>query len=339
MQYICRKINVMDKIIGLGNALVDALYKLDNDLILQKLDLPKGSMQLISDEKKIEIEEKLFGVDRKLSTGGSAANTIFALSRLGATVGFVGKVGDDIIGEFFKLRLESFGVEDRMLKTSEKKSGVALTLISNDGERTFGTYLGASSEIMPEEISSESFKGYSYLFIEGYLVQDHDLIIRAMEIAKSVGMQVCLDMASYNIVNENKELFQLLINKYVDIVFANEEEAKAFSGKSGKGALEVLGSKCSIAVVKMGPKGSFVRKGTEVLEVEAVEVKDVVDTTGAGDYYAAGFMYGITCGYSLEKCAKIGSLLASNVIGTVGTSLPDDVWECIKQKIDAISNE
>lgn len=329
----------MDKIIGLGNALVDALYRLGNDSVLEKLGLPKGSMQLIDDKKRSDIEEALCGLDNQLSTGGSAANAIFALSHLGATVGFVGKVGSDDMGNFFKQRLKSSGVEDRMLKSSDKSSGVALTLISADGERTFGTCLGASSDIMPEEISSESFKGYSYLFIEGYLVQDHDLIIRAMEIAKSIGMQVCLDMASYNIVNENKDLFQLLINKYVDVVFANEEEAKAFSGKSGKGALEVLGGKCSIAVVKLGSRGSYVRKGTDVLEVEAVDVKDVVDTTGAGDYYAAGFMYGMTCGYSLEKCAKIGSLLASNVIGVVGTTLPDTVWEEIKQKIDAISNE
>lgn len=161
---------------------------------------------------------------------------------------------------------------------------MASTFISPDGERTFGTYLGAASTLKAEELSLEMFKGYTYLFIEGYLVQEHDMILRAIELAKEAGLQVCLDMASYNIVAGDHEFFSLLVNKYVDIVFANEEEAKAFTGKEPEEALDIIAKMCSIAIVKVGARGSLIRKGTEEVRIEAVPVAKVVDTTGAGDF-------------------------------------------------------
>lgn len=187
-----------------------------------------------------------------------------------------------------------------------------------------------------EDLSLEMFKGYAYLFIEGYLVQDHDMILRAIELAKEAGLQICLDMASYNIVEEELDFFSLLINKYVDIVFANEEEAKAFTGKEPEEALDIIAKMCSIAIVKLGARGSIIRKGTEEIRVEAVPVEKVVDTTGAGDYFAAGFLYGLTCGYSLEKCARIGSLLSGDVIQVIGAELPEVQWEKIKKEISEL---
>ena len=202
---------------------------------------------------------------------------------------------------------------------------------------TFGTYLGAASTLKAEELSLEMFKGYTYLFIEGYLVQEHDMILRAIELAKEAGLQVCLDMASYNIVAGDHEFFSLLVNKYVDIVFANEEEAKAFTGKEPEEALDIIAKMCSIAIVKVGARGSLIRKGTEEVRVEAVPVAKVVDTTGAGDFFAAGFLYGLTCGYSLEKCGKIGAILSGEVIQVIGTELPDSKWEKIKEDIIMIN--
>ena len=156
-----------------------------------------------------------------------------------------------------------------------------------DGERTFGTYLGAAASLRAEELTLDMFKGYAYLFIEGYLVQDHEMILHAIELAKEAGLQICLDMASYNIVANDLEFFTLLINKYVDIVFANEEEAKAFTGKEPEEALRVIAKKCSIAIVKVGANGSYIRKGTEEIKVSAISVQKVVDTTGAGARQAA----------------------------------------------------
>ena len=164
--------------------------------------------------------------------------------------------------------------------------------------------MGAAASLKAEELSLDMFKGYAYLFAEGYLVQDHEMILHAIELAKEAGLQICLDMASYNIVAGDMDFFSLLINKYVDIVFANEEEAKAFTGKEPEEALEIIAKKCSIAIVKVGANGSYIRKGTEEIKVSAIPVKKVMDTTGAGDYFAAGFLYGLTCGYSLRSVLK-----------------------------------
>ena len=204
---------------------------------------------------------------------------------------------------------------------------------------TFGTYLGAAASLRAEELTLDMFKGYAYLFIEGYLVQDHEMILHAIELAKEAGLQICLDMASYNIVANDLEFFTLLINKYVDIVFANEEEAKAFTGKEPEEALRVIAKKCSIAIVKVGANGSYIRKGTEEIKVSAISVQKVVDTTGAGDYFASGFLYGLTCGYSLDKCAKIGSILSGNVIQVIGTTIPQERWDEIKLNINRILAE
>ena len=248
-------------------------------------------------------------------------------------------MGNDEYGAFFRENLQKNSIEDKLLTSAELPSGVASTFISPDGERTFGTYLGAASALKAEDLTPDMFKGYSYLFIEGYLVQDHEMIIRAIELAKEAGLQICLDMASYNIVASDMEFFTLLINKYVDIVFANEEEAKAFTGKEPEEALKLMGKKCSIAIVKIGAKGSYIRKGTEEIKVSAIPVGNVVDTTGAGDYFASGFLYGLTCGYSLEKCAKIGSILSGNVIQVVGTTMPRERWDEIKLNIDRVLTE
>ena len=170
-------------------------------------------------------------------------------------------------------------------------------------------------------------------------MQDEEMIMRAIQLGKEHGLQICLDLACYNIVTEYKELFSLLVNKYVDIVFANEEEARSFTGLDPHEALEVLGQQCSIAVVKMGDKGSYIRKGTQEVRVDATPVKKVVDTTGAGDYYAAGFLYGLTSGYALEKCATIGSILAGYVIQGVGTTISKKNWNEIKLKVDEVVSE
>ena len=271
--------------------------------------------------------------------GGAPCNVLAMLTKLGHKTAFIGKVGNDNYGEFFRENLQKNKIEDKLLTSDRLPSGVASTFISPDGERTFGTYLGAAASLRAEELTLDMFKGYAYLFIEGYLVQDHEMILHAIELAKEAGLQICLDMASYNIVANDLEFFTLLINKYVDIVFANEEEAKAFTGKEPEEALRVIAKKCSIAIVKVGANGSYIRKGTEEIKVSAISVQKVVDTTGAGDYFASGFLYGLTCGYSLDKCAKIGSILSGNVIQVIGTTIPQERWDEIKLNINRILAE
>lgn len=325
----------MDKIIGMGNALVDVLVRIDDDSLLGKLHLPKGSMQLIQEDTLSEIRKYTSGMKIHRSTGGSAGNTVCALAALGANPGFIGKVGQDETGTFFGDTLRQRGV-NALLATCDLPSGIASTFISTDGERTFGTYLGAAATLRAEDLSRKMFAGYNYLYIEGYLLQDHDLMLRAVQLAKEEGLQVCLDMASYNVVEAERDFFDQLIVKYVDIVFANESEALAYTGKAPHEALEEIASKCSIAVVKTGKEGSLVKKGTEVIQLLSCPVDNVLDTTGAGDFYAAGFMYGLTCGYSLEKCVQISTILATAVIQEVGTTLPAKKWDEIKLNIESL---
>lgn len=325
----------MDKIIGMGNALVDVLVRIDDDSLLEKLHLPKGSMQLIQEDTLSEIRKYTSGMKIHRSTGGSAGNTVCALAALGANPGFIGKVGQDETGTFFGDTLRRRGV-NALLATCDLPSGIASTFISTDGERTFGTYLGAAATLRAEDLSRKMFAGYNYLYIEGYLLQDHDLMLRAVQLAKEEGLQVCLDMASYNVVEAERDFFDQLIVKYVDIVFANESEALAYTGKAPHEALEEIASKCSIAVVKTGKEGSLVKKGTEVIQLLSCPVDNVLDTTGAGDFYAAGFMYGLTCGYSLEKCVQISTILATAVIQEVGTTLPAKKWDEIKLNIESL---
>jgi len=325
----------MDKIIGMGNALVDVLVRIDDDSLLEKLHLPKGSMQLIQEDTLSEIRKYTSGMKIHRSTGGSAGNTVCALAALGANPGFIGKVGQDETGAFFGNTLRQRGV-NALLATCDLPSGIASTFISTDGERTFGTYLGAAATLRAEDLSRKMFAGYNYLYIEGYLLQDHDLMLRAVQLAKEEGLQVCLDMASYNVVEAERDFFDQLIVRYVDIVFANESEALAYTGKAPHEALEEISSKCSIAVVKTGKEGSLVKKGTEVIQLLSCPVDNVLDTTGAGDFYAAGFMYGLTCGYSLEKCVQISTILATAVIQEVGTTLPAKKWDEIKLNIESL---
>lgn len=326
----------MKRIIGIGNALVDALVTLPNDDLLYTFGLPKGSMTLIGDEKQQRIQECFASFDVQRATGGSAGNTMLALANLGVKPGFIGAVGDDATGDFFADNCMKCGITP-YLKKLPVQSGVAYTFISPDGERTFATYLGAAAAMRPEDLTAKMFDGYDYLYVEGYLVQNHALILRAVELAREMGLKVCLDLASYNIVAADHEFFTRIVTEYVDIVFANEEEARAFSTADPATALEHLHSLCEVAVVKLGAKGSSVMCRGERAFAPAMEVGKVVDTTAAGDFYAAGVMYGLMNGYALTQCAEMGALLSGHVIQTVGTRLSDEVWSKIKSDISRIA--
>ena len=324
----------MKKILGMGNALTDILLQIEHDSILLKLNLPKGSMQLINDQKSEEISVALSNYTKKMATGGSASNTINGLTRLGVTAGFVGKIGKDEIGAFFTDDSLNNGVTPHLLD-SETASGHCIVLVSPDGERTLCTFLGAACELHADDLKLEMFQGYDIFHIEGYLVQNHDLIRKAVRLAKEAGLQVSIDLASYNVVEENLEFLNEIIKQYVDIVFANEDEARAFTGKEPKDALIHISDHCDIAVVKVGKEGSHIKSGEIIVQVNP-RLAVCIDTTGAGDLYAAGFLYGLACNYSLEVCGKIGSLVSGNVVDVLGAKMTDEVWQVIHKEIDMI---
>ena len=324
----------MKKILGMGNALTDILLQIEHDAILFTLNLPKGSMQLVNDQKSIEISDALSNYSKKMATGGSASNTINGLTRLGVTAGFVGKIGKDDIGTFFTNDSLNNGVTPHLL-VSETASGRCIVLVSPDGERTLCTFLGAACELHADDLMLEMFQGYDIFHIEGYLVQNHDLIRKAVRLAKEAGLQVSIDLASYNVVEENLEFLNEIIKAYVDIVFANEDEARAFTGKEPHEALIHISDHCDIAVVKVGKDGSHIKSGSNTVHISP-RLANCIDTTGAGDLYAAGFLYGLACDYSLEVCGQIGSLVSGNVVEVLGAKMTEEVWVSIHGEIKKI---
>ncbi|MBN1198204.1 MAG: adenosine kinase [Bacteroidales bacterium] len=328
----------MKKLIGIGNALVDILIRIDQESLLEQMNLPKGSMQLVNKLRSDEILQVLNAKPRSLAAGGSAANTIHGLGMLGAQTGYIGVVGNDELGASFEADMAAAGVIPSLIR-SETETGRAITLITPDSERTFATCLGAAVELSASGIrhlASGIFPHYHYLHIEGYLVQNHDLIRTALELAQEYKLTVSLDLASYNVVEANRPFLEEIVRKHVDIVFANEEEAKAFTGHEPEQALHHLSQFCEVAIVKTGSKGSLVRSGEIVSEIGVIPVRPV-DTTGAGDLYAAGFLYGHARGWPLRKCGEAGTLLAGNIIEELGAKMSVNRWEAIKKEIKELA--
>jgi sugar/nucleoside kinase (ribokinase family) len=325
----------MKKILGMGNALTDILLQIEHDEVLSELDLPKGSMQLIDVTKTAAIRSKLDFSRAFMATGGSASNTINGVTKLGGIGGFIGKIGKDEVGKFFMDDSVLNGVKPH-LEYSVNPSGTCTVLVSKDGERTLCTFLGAACELEASDLTPEMFVGYDIFHIEGYLVQNHQLIKTAVRLAKEAGLLVSIDLASYNVVEANLDFLKTIIKEYVDIVFANEEEAKAFTGKEPTDALIHISEHCSIAVVKIGKEGSLVKSGSDHHFIKPFEA-NCIDTTGAGDLYAAGFLYGMACGFPLDKCGKIGSLVSSNVVEILGAKMTNETWANINSQIKALN--
>lgn len=317
----------MKRVIGIGNALTDMLVNLKSDSVLERFQLKKGSMSLVDTDLQTEISKSVAGLPYSLSLGGSAGNTIRAMARLGSRVGFIGKVGEDTTGDFFKQALENLNVEPFIFR-SQQKSGKCVSLISPDGERTMVTHLGAALEMKAEEILPSIFEGYDCLYVEGYLVQDHSLIRSAVQTAKSCGLKVAIDLASFNVVEENLEFLRGLVHDFVDILFANEDEARAFTGEQEPlNALNVISKEVDLVVVKIGMKGALIKQRDEVVHVGIMAAAKRVDTTGAGDFYAAGFLSGLCEGLNLRQCGTIGAITAGKVIEVVGTTFGEEAWD------------
>ena len=334
----------------MGNALVDIMIPIESDNILELLALPKGSMQLVDIERSNIVLSALKDYQQSLSAGGSAANTIHGLAMLGAKTGYIGVVGEDELGGFFVRDLIKAGVDPHMIH-SNRETGRAVALVTPDSERTFATFLGAAIELSAEHLEPQNrkseivnpnrseaelggakssiFSGYSYFHIEGYLVQNHELIRRAVELAQEHGLLVSLDMASYNVVEANRDFLLSIITEYVDIVFANEDEARALTGFEPEEALLELSKITEIAIVKTGSSGSMIKSGHDIYNIGVIDVNPI-DTTGAGDLYASGFLYGLSKGLPLQECGELGALLAGNVIEFMGSKMSAERWDMIR---------
>jgi sugar/nucleoside kinase (ribokinase family) len=325
----------MKKILGIGNALVDIIYFLENDAILEAFSLPKGSMQLVDDQKAGKVEKAASACKKFMASGGSAANTIHGLAKLGLETAFIGTVGKDTPGEFFRSDLINCNIKP-ILSDSSTSTGRAITLVSPEGERTFATYLGAAVELYAEGLNPLLFNGYNHLHIEGYLVPNRSLVETALALARAKEMTISLDLASYNVVEANLDFLKKIISQYKPLVFANEDEALAFTGFDDPAeALNCFASLCKTAIVKTGAKGSLIFHSGEKYSVGAIDV-NCLDTTGAGDLYAAGYLYGYINGFSPDKCGSVGSLLAGKVIEEAGAKICKTSWDFIGSTLKAL---
>ncbi len=324
----------MKKILGIGNALVDALLEIKDEALLQQFQLQKGGMEMIELEKKIAIHEAVNGQFDKMVSGGAVGNTTVGLAKLGASVGYIGKIGHDAMGTHYKQEMESMGIATHF-QYSNIDTGVASTFITEDGERTFGTYLGAAATMQKEELDENIFKNYDILVLEGYLIFNLELIFEACKIAKANNMLIAMDMASYNLVEMFHEQLKTLLSEYVDIIFANEEEMHAFTGKDGQEALTEMAKYCKYVVYKLGENGSLLSFNGEITKIEAVPAT-VVDTTGAGDNFAAGILYGLINDFPAEKSGNLASAIAANCVQNIGARLTDEQWREILKNADLV---
>ncbi|MGD2184920.1 MAG: adenosine kinase [Desulfobacterales bacterium] len=317
------------KVIGVGSPIIDHLAHVDEEAI-SLLSGGKGGMQLV----ETAVMDKLLGnLHDPVATapGGSAANTSFALARLHVPAAILGKVGDDRNGRFYCRSFEQIGGDASRIKVCpQRATACCLCLITPDSERTMRTDLGAAAGLRPEEVLKEDFQGYSHAHIEGYLLFNPALADSVLSAAKEAGCTVSLDLGSYEVVNENADILPGLLSEYVDVVMANEDEAAAFCGsEDAKAGLHALGALAPLAAVKLGQRGAYLKNGAHSCHVQARSVEDAEDATGAGDFWAAGFLYGHLQGYCLEDSGRFGAVLGAEAVRHVGANVPDEAWEQI----------
>jgi sugar/nucleoside kinase (ribokinase family) len=307
-------------VVGIGNALVDVLSHETDDFVARH-GLRRGAMELIDAERSSELYEAM-GPATEVS-GGSAANTMAGVASFGGRAAYVGRVHADQLGEVFAHDLTSCGVTFRSRPVEDgPPTGRSLIVVTPDGERTMSTYLGASSLLGPDHVDPDLVAAARVTYLEGYLWDRppaKDAYRKAVRVAHGAGRRAALSLSDSYCVERHGAEWRQLIHDGVDIVFANEEEILAlYKTPHFEEALEEIRAHCEVACVTRGAAGSVVVTPDERHHVPAHSVDDVVDTTGAGDLYAAGFLHGYTRGLDLVDCARLGSLAAAEVIGHVG---------------------
>jgi sugar/nucleoside kinase (ribokinase family) len=316
-------------ITGVGSALVDICIQ-ESDEFLTSSGAAKGGMTLVESSFIQDLIGK--SVQKPaIVPGGSACNTILGVGRLGGNTRFIGKRGRDEMGALFESGLVKHNVQP-VLMNSDLPTGHVLSIITPDAQRSMFTYLGASSQTHPSEITPELFSTSVLVHLEGYLLFNQSLITAALKAAKSAGALISLDLASYTVVEAAKDLLEEICEEYVDVLIANEDEARVFTGCNNENdALKKLASKAPLAVLKVGKRGSYIAHDTRSISIKPKgDGRPVVDTTGAGDLWAAGFLYGLVHGYSLEKCGELGSACGYEVCTVIGATIPDSGWERIR---------
>ena len=314
-------------VVGIGNAIVDAVAEADDSLLARE-DLPKGSMTLIDGARADALRARM-GAAVEVC-GGSAANTMVGVARLGGAAGYVGMVRDDAAGAVFRSDIEAAGVS---FPTPAAVDGAAsarcLVFVTPDAQRTMTTYLGACVELGPADIDPDFIARARLLYMEGYLWDPpaaKDAFRKALGIAHAAGGRVCLSLSDSFCVDRHRAELRDLVANHIDVLFANEDEAMSlYEVGDFDTALAAAQSDCAIAALTRSAKGSVVAGEGAVHTIEAAPVGRVVDTTGAGDLYAAGFLSGLARGFDLARCGRLAALTAGEILGHYGARPEADI--------------
>lgn len=327
---------------GIGNPLIDYLCNVE-EKDLEALALSKGTMLLIDSDKRKEIVDYTKDKDITYSCGGSAPNTMVTLRLLGIDTALGGGVGNDELGAIYRNKLKEAGVIDQTITKESSVTGTSIILLTGDKERTMNTYLGANRLYSAADVIEETVDKCDVFYFTGYMWDtecQQSAVKKAMELCKSKGKKIAFDLADPFAVGRYRSIFLDLVTNYVDIVFANSEEARVLMDNyDAYECCRSMGKLCNISIVKNGKKGSFISDNRKIYEIPLYGTSSPIDTTGAGDTYSAGFLYGYLKGYNSELSGKIASYLAGEIIAQLGAQFPLSREKEIKENIEKIVND
>ena len=323
------------ELIGVGSPLVDLVVQVDDAFLAAHVAGAKGGMQMVDAEIISGLLAKL-GREPARSPGGSSANTTVGCAHLGVRSAFIGACGQDDLGLYYRSALLEQNCEPRLVEQASLPTGQVLSMVTPDSERTMRTCLGAAASLDPAFFSPEVFSGARMVVIEGYTLFSPGLTRSVVESARGACCQIALDLASFEVVNANRALIAELLAEGIDILFANADEATAWHAGGPEAALEDLARQVAVVAVKLGKEGAVIARGAERVRVQAEQV-EAIDTTGAGDSWAAGFLAGYLRGLPLRSCGRLGSLSGAAVVQVMGAQLPRQSWLGVKGYLDAWS--
>jgi sugar/nucleoside kinase (ribokinase family) len=319
---------------GVGSPIVDLTAQVP-DSFLAHVSGEKGGMVLVDDAEMGRILSRL-DTPTSLSTGGSAANATFNAARLGLRTTFIGKLGNDALAAAYVEHFGKAGVDVTRFKRGSVANARCLALVTPDAQRTMRTCLGAAMTLSPSEITPEDFRGVRHAHIEGYLVFNEALCDAVLNSARAAGCTISLDLSAFEVVNAKRDWMFRQFGRGIDVVFANEDEIRAlYPDHSGdyEALARELASHDVIAAVKMGRDGAWIAKGSEAHRSPPVLLSDVIDTNGAGDAWAAGFLYGFLRGLPLGECGSIASIMGSETVRHLGPLIPESAWAAVRNRI------
>jgi len=314
-------------IVGLSSAFIDYTISIDSS-DLDRITHERNNWKPISLD---DFDSITRSYPYLISPGGSGANLLKGLSQLGLDVAMFGQVGDDDHAVYYEDEMLQIGVKTYLTREN-LPTGKSICFITKDHQRTMRSYLGASHLSGKLKPDASLLKQTKWLHIEGYQLEDETLVLKTMKIAKENNVSISMDMSNPFIVQTHLTFLKMALPKYVDIIFCNQDEAFTFTGLKPEKAVEELANMCSIAAVTMGELGSFAQKGRERVFMPSFP-KEAIDTTGAGDLFASGFLYGVIQNKSLADSAYIGTYLATQVIGQLSANIPKDIWKQIRMNL------